>query len=170
MTRILGALTIATALAAFGLSAAQTSTIVEILPMAAYSAVQRNIPATNVPSATSRIAIWAEKVNWTDPTATIQVNYEISLDSGTTWIPWGGARLVGGSLIVAPDARASAVFNGMGGSIVDQATGEMRYAGFRICIPEVGTADRRIRGTVLTNKTITTAISVELDPSTQGCS
>ena len=113
-------------------------------------------PATLTPDV-SVLTITLDRTNWTDPTITVEIRGEISLDGGATWSPQPSGQAVWpwGAFPIDFTA-AGGVITGPGGVVVN--TSELT-----VSIPDVGNANRQLRGSMtITGGNLRTSISVTI--------
>jgi len=120
-----------------------------------------NVPAQAVAADASSVSLWIDRSQWTDETATIGWEIEISLDNGATWSSLGGACGKGGVVRVDQETAASQVFDAMGARLLDQSRA-MTYSGSRRVLPDVGNASRLVRASVTLSKATTIRVMLEV--------
>lgn len=117
-----------------------------ILPPGSYGPGTFTLPAAPIPTGITRVTVQVDRASMVSGTLHIDWTLELSQDSGTSWLPWGGAGTVGGA-------------------ISDPATGlPFSVSSFTVAVPNPANAGRRLRGSVTLTEAVVTSVTLVTSP------
>src|SRR6266850_1544343 len=153
------------------------ATTTTLLPPGLYPAGTYNLGPASLPVGVSAVTVALDRSTWNNPDFRATASLEFSVDGGVTWLPWGSFG-ASGEVFIRPQTGLPALVSSIGPTtfvnyiggdgygLMNPSTNGTPYAQAPGTIEpgfEPSNPNRMVRGTVVTNAAITTAVLMTLD-------